>query len=99
MRQERIELATAVAALRAEFQTARDDAVGKGLRFEAERLELEFQVQVTQETTGNARIRFWLVEAGTDLRQERATTQTVRLALRPVAGDPDRPETVQLAGR
>ncbi len=98
MTDQRIALATAVEALRLELQQAMDQGVGKTLRFDVEALELELQVAATQEGSGNVGIRWWLVEAETDLHRARTTTQTVRLTLRPTVEGPGGPTKARLSG-
>ena len=79
-----VELASVVRQLRAELNEALADAEGERLRFELGPVELSLSVTVGQEAAPGAKVRIWVVEAGTDARLSRETVQEIKLVLTPV---------------
>src|ERR1700726_3988839 len=78
-----LELASVVRQLRAELNEGMDDAEGERLRFELGPVELSLTVTVGREATPGARIRFWVVEAGADVKISRDAVQDIKLVLTP----------------
>lgn len=78
-----IELAELVRQLRAELNEALANGEGERLRFELGPIELTVTVTVGREATPGAKIRFWVVEAGTDGRISRESVQEIKLVLTP----------------
>jgi hypothetical protein len=81
----RIPLAEAVRALRRELVEAVRQAEGEEIKFALGPVELELQVEVSNETGGAAGIAFWLVTIGGKASRTAATTHTIRLNLSPVS--------------
>lgn len=78
-----LELASVVRQLRAELNEAMDDGDGERLRFELGPVELSLTVTVGREAAPGARIRFWVIEAGTDAKVSRQAVQDIKLVLTP----------------
>ncbi|GAA3759560.1 hypothetical protein GCM10022225_51280 [Plantactinospora mayteni] len=78
-----IELTTVVRELRAELEAAVVAAGGEAFRFELGPIELELTVAVTNEAKGSAKVRFWVVDLGTDAGLHRVSTQRIKLTLQP----------------
>jgi Trypsin-co-occurring domain 2 len=78
-----LELASVIRQLRAELNEAMDDAEGERLRFELGPVELSLTVTVGREATPGARVRFWVIEAGADVRVSREAAQDIKLVLTP----------------
>jgi hypothetical protein len=78
-----LELASVVRQLRAELNEAMSEAGDERLRFELGPVELTLTVTVSREATPGAKIRFWVVEAGADVRASRAAEQEIKLILTP----------------
>ena len=81
-----IELAQVIRDLRSELQAAMEAAPMDGLRFELGPVELELTVGVQKAANAEARIRFWVVEVGTDGGISQTSTQRVKLTLQPRVG-------------
>lgn len=81
--------------LRTEFTALSEKASKEAFQFAVESVDLELKVGVTREATGEAALRFWILEAGGTAKQEIEQTQTVRLRLAPrVGGRDSRAETL-----
>lgn len=78
-----LELASVIRQLRAELNEAMDDAGSDRLRFELGPIELSLTVTVSKEAAPGAKIRFWVVEAGTDAKISRESAQHIKLVLTP----------------
>lgn len=86
-----IEIAELIGQLRSELTSAMDSGSGADLRFELGPVELELTVAVSKEAAPGAKVRFWVVEAGTDLKVGSSTTQKIKLKLDPrLVGQPGR---------
>jgi hypothetical protein len=79
-----IPLAQAIAALRSELVAAVSEGEDKGVRFALGPVELEFQVEVSNEEGVDGGVRFWVVSVGGKGSRSSAQTHTVRLTLTPV---------------
>ena len=78
-----VPLAAFVSGLREELrqaQAARDP----GLQFAVGPVSVEFTVVTTREGGPEAKVRFWVVEAGASAQWSREATQKVSLTLTPV---------------
>lgn len=90
-----IELAELVAQLRAELAEAMRAGSDADLRFEVGPVELELTVAVDKSVDGSGKIRFWVLEMGTDTSVSSTTTQRIKLTLDPRRGDaPDNKVTI-----
>jgi hypothetical protein len=86
-----VELAELIKQLRAELTEAMSAGEGADLRFELGPVELELTVAVDKEATPGAKVRFWVVEVGADIRAASTTTQRINLILDPRrVGEPGR---------
>ncbi len=82
-----IELSAVVRELRNELTTAIEAAKDEPLKLELGAIELEFSVAVTQEDDLGGKLKFWVLELGSDLKDITASTQRVKLTLQPRLGD------------
>jgi hypothetical protein len=78
-----VALAEFVAGLREELRAAQA-AREPGLQFAVGPVSVEFTVVTTREGGPEAKVRFWVVEAGGSARWSRERTQQVSLTLTPV---------------
>jgi hypothetical protein len=86
-----VELAELIKQLRAELTDAMHAGEGADLRFEAGPVELELAVAVDKEARPGAKVRFWVVELGADVKAASSATQRIRLTLKPrQPGHPNR---------
>lgn len=93
--EDAVELADLIWQLRGELTRAAWSGETKDLRFKAELVELELTVAVEKSKDPNVKVKFWVVEAGTNAQRKATTTQTIRLSLRPVwSGSPDEPAMI-----
>jgi hypothetical protein len=79
-----VPLAGAIRALRSELQKAMMEGEGEELRFGVGPVELELQVEVSNQVGGEAGIKFWLVSIGGTANHSSAKTHTFRFTLSPV---------------
>jgi hypothetical protein len=95
----RIPLASVIRALRSELGDAVRAQTGEEIGFALGPVELELQVDVSQEAGAEAGIKFWLVAIGGKGTRSSGSTQTVRLQLTPRRrGHDDEPLVVEGAG-
>lgn len=86
-----IELAELIGQLRSELAQAMQAGEGEDLRFELGPVELELTVAVDKEAKPGAKVRFWVVELGADLKAVSSHIQRIKLVLDPRrAGQMDR---------
>ena len=78
-----LELAAVVRQLRIELNGALTDAKGERLRFELGPVELTLSVTVSREATPEAKIRFWVIDAGAGAKISREAVQGIKLVLTP----------------
>jgi len=78
-----LELVAVLRQLRAELSEVLAEAEGERLRFELGPMELSFAVTVGRDVSPGAKIRFWVVEAGSDGKFSREAVQQVKLTLTP----------------
>ncbi|MFF2652684.1 trypco2 family protein [Streptomyces sp. NPDC058045] len=85
-----IDLATVIRELRDELERAVVASEGEALRFELGEIELEVSVAVERAGQAGAKVRFWVVETGAEVRAGATSTQRIRLALRPTVAGADK---------
>lgn len=78
------ELASVLRQLRTELNEALGDAEGERLRFELGPVELSLTMMVGREGAPGAKVRFWVVEAGADMKVSRESLQGIKLVLTPL---------------
>jgi hypothetical protein len=78
-----VELAELIGQLRAELTAAMHAGDNADLRFELGPVELELTLAVDKEAKPGAKIRFWVVEMGADVKAASSTTQRIKLSLDP----------------
>jgi hypothetical protein len=76
-------LAQAIGALRRELVQAQSAGAGEDLRFRLGPVEMEFLVEVTREGSGEAGVKFWVVNVGAKGSLARGTTHRLTLTLQP----------------
>ncbi|WP_030779929.1 trypco2 family protein [Streptomyces sp. NRRL S-920] len=92
-----IELSEVIAELRRELDEAMTAGAGHRLRFELGPVEVEASVAVERSGGADAKIRFWVLDAGADARIARGETHRISLTLHPkITGQSGPPE---IAGR
>jgi hypothetical protein len=79
-----VELASVVRQLRAELDEALAGAQGERLRFELGPVQVALSMTVGRDATPGAKVRFWVIEAGADVKVSRASVQEITLVLTPV---------------
>ncbi|GGR76917.1 hypothetical protein GCM10010252_14400 [Streptomyces aureoverticillatus] len=90
-----VELEDMIAQLRSALSRAMADGQGEGLRFQAEKLELELTVGVERSREPGAKVRFWVFDVHNSARSAHTATQRITLTLQPVRGDaPDSPALI-----
>jgi Trypsin-co-occurring domain 2 len=80
-----IPLSEAIRALRLELVDAMRQGADEDVRFALGPIQLELQVEVSNEAGGEAGIKFWLISVGGKASRTSATTHTVKLSLTPVS--------------
>jgi hypothetical protein len=78
-----IELADVVSDLRKELDRARHTSADEELRFELGPIELEVSVGLSKEGGAAAKVRFWVVDMGVDMKASSMSTQRIKLTLHP----------------
>lgn len=78
-----VELAEFIGQLRAELTKAIQAGHGSDLRFELGPVELELTVVVDKEAKPGAKVKFWVVEVGGEVKTGSSTTQRIKLTLDP----------------
>ena len=86
-----VELAELIGQLRAELTDAMHAGADAELRFELGPVELELTVAIEKEAKPGAKVRFLVVELGTDTKVASTRTQRIKVTLEPRrASEPDR---------
>jgi hypothetical protein len=80
---EPVGLVEAIRRLRADLTQARGEGMNEQLRFRLGPVQMEFQVQVTREGSGDMGVRFYVVSVGGKVSGSRAETHTVTLSMIP----------------
>jgi hypothetical protein len=78
-----VELAELIGQLRTELSTAMRSGEGADLRFEVGPVELELSVAVEKEARPGMKVRFWVVEGGTDVKASSTITHRMKVTLDP----------------
>lgn len=78
-----LELANVIRHLREELDEALHQGTDQRLRFELGPLELSLSFTVGKASTPGAKMRFWVVEAGTETTFLNESVQTIKLVLTP----------------
>jgi Trypsin-co-occurring domain 2 len=82
-----VELADAVAAVRAGLVSAAERAEGQSLRFELGDIEMEFTVEVRRDARARGGVKAWVVDAGAEAGGSRGRTHKVSFTLKPRYAD------------
>jgi Trypsin-co-occurring domain 2 len=77
------ELKETIAALRAELLEAITDAEDQEFHFPLGPVQLEFQVGVTKNVSGDGKVQFWVLELGASGSYANETIQKITLTLEP----------------
>jgi len=92
------ELSDVLAQLRENLVRAQQEGEGKDLRFLLDDIEVEFQVAITQEGSGKAGVKFWVVNAEAGGKLANVTTQKIKLKMK--ISDPKKPnERVKISDK
>ncbi|MER7407870.1 trypco2 family protein [Streptomyces sp. NPDC000070] len=78
-----IELAELVRNLRRELEVALVQGEGETLRFELGPVEVEAVVTLQRDLSAGGKVRFWVVETGSDLKAGASHAQRITLTLQP----------------
>ncbi len=76
-------LSAALEALREELESTWEQSAGKAIRFRVNEVTLTLEAVARRDAQANGKIRWWLIEAGGDVKTGRETTQTLVLQLTP----------------
>lgn len=79
-----IGLPDAIRSLRIQLYEAMQEGERKALRFRVDPVELEFEVQVTQESGVEGGIKFWVISAGAKGSRATAASHRIKLILHPL---------------
>lgn len=82
-----VELAELITQLRADLTEAMRAGADSELRFELGPVELELTVALEKSGGAEAKVRFWVVEAGADGHAATTATQRIKLTLDPRRAD------------
>lgn len=82
-----IRLSDAIENLREELAHARDQGKGKDLQFNVGLIDIELEVVAENETSGNAKINWWVFGGGLDAKAKDASKHKLKLALEAVDAD------------
>jgi hypothetical protein len=85
MADSRIPLSDLIADLRLELAQAQAKGQGLEPRLRVEEAEIELQVVVSREGSGKTSVKFWVVNAEAQGKLANATTQKIRLKLKPAS--------------
>lgn len=85
MAEQGIELAAAVAAIRAELEQAAAEGAASPLRFEVGPIALEFEVELRREAKAGGGVKAWVVNAEAGGSSAHGTRQKVAFTLTPRA--------------
>ncbi len=85
-----IPLSKLIAELRKELIAAKEQGKDQDLKLQVEEAEVELQVVVTQEDVVGGGVKFWVLNAEANEKSANATTQKIKLKLKPhTVGDED----------
>jgi hypothetical protein len=83
-RNDPIELAQAISAIRRELEEARRISENHRVQFAVGSVDLEFTVVASRELGGEAKVRFWVVDASAGGKLNSSSTQVVKIHLEPM---------------
>jgi hypothetical protein len=78
-------LAEAIAAVRRELRNAQDEGKDDDIKFLVGPVEMEFQVALSKEGGGNAKVKVYVLELGASAAATRSETHSVRITMTPHA--------------
>lgn len=78
-----LELTLVVEAVRAQLADAMAMSAGQRVQFELGDIELDFSITVTRETRADGGIRIWVASASASHGQSTASTNRMRMVLKP----------------
>ena len=76
-----IRISDAIENLRSELEHARDEGEGKKLQFDMGLIELELQIVAENESSGGAKINWWIFGGGVDAKEKNVATHKLKLTL------------------
>ena len=91
-----VPIALAIQSLRQELSQAIASSENEDLRFKLGTVELELQIEVSSEGSGQAGVQFGVVSLGAEGTHTRGATHTIKLTLEPVTSSG---EDVKVAGK
>ncbi len=83
MAESRIPLSKLIAELRKELIAAKEQGKDQDLKLQVEEAEVELQVVVTQGENDEVGVKFWVLNAAMKDSYSNATTQKIKLKLKP----------------
>lgn len=92
-------LAAAIRGLRKELQEAHGEGADQDLQFRVGQVDLEFQVQISREASGEAGVKFYVVSLGGKASTLNHDTHTVRLTLMPQVSVGDEPQDLLVSDK
>jgi hypothetical protein len=84
MADSRIPLSDLITELRKELAIAKAQGQGDDIRLQVEEAEIELQVVITREDGVKGGVKFWVVNAELKDNYSDATTQKIKLKLKPI---------------
>ncbi|MDJ0902657.1 MAG: hypothetical protein QNJ55_28015 [Xenococcus sp. MO_188.B8] len=87
-----VPIAQAIQCLRQELSQAIASGENEDLRFKLGTVELELQIEVSSEGSGQAGVQFGVVSLGAEGTHTRGTTHTIKLSLEPIS--PNEEDTI-----
>jgi hypothetical protein len=76
-----IPLADAIADLRSELAQAIAEGFDKDIRFKPGSIEIELSLEIKKEGTGKGSVKFWVVDAGGEIKAAQTQTHKIKLNL------------------
>jgi len=80
-------LSAALEGLREELESTWEKGAGKAIRFRVSEVTLTVEAVARRDIQAGGKIRWWLIEAGSDVTAGREATQTLVLKLTPALYD------------
>lgn len=78
-----IDLVDVIRDLRTQISQAQAESEGENVQFEVGPIELEMSVAVTAEVSGQAKVRFYVLEMGGGGKESEVSTQRMKITLTP----------------
>lgn len=79
-----IELSDLLRTVRLQISDAMQEADGRSLQFELEKVELELKVEVAKKGTASTDIKFWVVSLGAKGEYTSSTSHTFKFTMKPI---------------